>query len=108
MGNDCGRCGVFVRNRRGSLSINVHELTDEGEEDPRVLELYFRDVVLPLSKVPLLSHSLTLFRVDVHVAVFLVWLVLDSFVGIVVLVMSLHMVLYRYDDCVWCLWFGAF
>lgn len=80
MGNDCGRYGVFVRNRRGSLSINVHELTDEGEEDPRVLELYFRDVVLPLSKVPLLSHSLTSFHVHVHVAVFLVWLVLDSFV----------------------------
>jgi hypothetical protein len=39
--------------RRGSLSINVHELTDEGEEDQRVLEEYFREVVLPLSKIPL-------------------------------------------------------
>ncbi len=40
------------KNRRGSISINVHELTDEGEEDPKVLEEYFREVVLPLSVVP--------------------------------------------------------
>ena len=39
-------------NRRGSLSINVHELTDEGEEDPRVLEEYFKEVVVPLSVIP--------------------------------------------------------
>jgi hypothetical protein len=40
------------KNRRGSLSINVHELTDEGEEDQRVLEEYFHDFVLPLSEIP--------------------------------------------------------
>jgi len=39
-------------NRLGSLSINVHELTDEGEEDQRVLEEYFHEVVLPLSEMP--------------------------------------------------------
>jgi hypothetical protein len=41
------------QNRRGSISINVHELTDEGEEDPKVLEEYFKEVVLPLSVVPI-------------------------------------------------------
>lgn len=40
------------QNRRGSISINVHELLDEGEEDQAVLEQYFREVVLPLSKKP--------------------------------------------------------
>ncbi len=39
-------------NRRGSISINVHELTDEGEEDQLVLKEYFNAVVLPLSVVP--------------------------------------------------------
>ena len=39
-------------NRRGSLSINVHELTDEGEEDHRVLTEYWKEVVLPLAVVP--------------------------------------------------------
>jgi hypothetical protein len=39
-------------NRRGSLSINVHELADEGEENSLVLETYFKEVVMPLSKPP--------------------------------------------------------
>jgi hypothetical protein len=39
-------------NRRGSLSINVHELTDEGEENGLILETYFKEVVVPLSKPP--------------------------------------------------------
>jgi hypothetical protein len=38
--------------RKGSLSLNVHELVDEGEEDLIVLREYFQEVVLPLSKVP--------------------------------------------------------
>ena len=39
-------------NRKGSLSINVHELVDEGEEDIMVLKQYFNDVVFPLSQLP--------------------------------------------------------
>lgn len=39
-------------NRKGSISINVHELIDEGEEDPIVLQDYFDSVVIPLSKIP--------------------------------------------------------
>ena len=35
--------------RSGSISINVHELVDEGEENQRVLEQYFQDRVLPLA-----------------------------------------------------------
>lgn len=44
-------------NRKGSISINVHELLDEGEEDPIVLQDYFDAVVLPLSKVPAVESS---------------------------------------------------
>lgn len=47
-------------NRRGSISINVHELLDEGEEDQQVLEQYFREVVLPLSKKPRPEDASTL------------------------------------------------
>ena len=36
--------------RSGSISINVHELVDEGEENQKVLEEYFKDRVLPLAK----------------------------------------------------------
>ena len=36
--------------RRGSISINVHELEDEAEENQKVLEQYFKDVVLPLAQ----------------------------------------------------------
>eukprot|EP00981_Chlorochromonas_danica_P010657 scaffold3296_cov159-Ochromonas_danica.AAC.24 len=39
-------------NRKGSLSLNVHELVDEGEEDPIVLQDYFESVIIPLSKLP--------------------------------------------------------
>lgn len=39
-------------NRKGSLSLNVHELVDEGEEDPIVLQDYFESVIVPLSKLP--------------------------------------------------------
>lgn len=39
-------------NRRGSLSINVHELTDEGEENALILDTYFHEVVVPLSRPP--------------------------------------------------------
>ena len=35
--------------RSGSISINVHELVDEGEENQRVLEQYFQDRVLLLA-----------------------------------------------------------
>ena len=35
--------------RSGSISINVHELVDEGEENQKVLEEYFKDRVLPLA-----------------------------------------------------------
>ena len=36
--------------RSGSISINVHELVDEGEENQLVLEEYFKDRVLPLAR----------------------------------------------------------
>eukprot|EP01040_Poterioochromonas_malhamensis_P018730 gene18730-21936_t len=39
-------------NRRGSLSINVHELTDEGEENALILETYFNEVVVSLPRPP--------------------------------------------------------
>lgn len=44
----------FRPNKRylGSISINVHELVDEGEENPLVLKQYFEDTVLPLSVIP--------------------------------------------------------
>jgi hypothetical protein len=42
----------IYRARKGSISINVHELADEGEEDHQVLESYFQELVLPLSKIP--------------------------------------------------------
>lgn len=41
-----------AKHRLGTLSINVHELADEGEEDVRVLQRYFEDYVLPLSEIP--------------------------------------------------------
>lgn len=37
------------RDRRGSVSINVHELLDNGEENELVLKTYFQEVVLPLA-----------------------------------------------------------
>jgi hypothetical protein len=43
--------------RKGSLSLNVHELVDEGEEDIMVLREYFNEVVLPLSELPQSSAS---------------------------------------------------
>lgn len=36
-------------NRVGSISINVHELVDEGEENHLVLEKYFEELVVPLA-----------------------------------------------------------
>ena len=36
--------------RTGSISINVHELVDEGEENQIVLEKYFEEFVYPLAK----------------------------------------------------------
>ena len=39
----------YGRARRGSLSLNVQELVDEGETNPQVLKKYFDDVVLPLA-----------------------------------------------------------
>ena len=51
-GNTRGRASITAtRNRRGSLSINVHDLVDESEEPQRVLESYFVEVVLPLAGI---------------------------------------------------------
>jgi hypothetical protein len=36
--------------RRGSLSLNVHEVVEEGEDSEVVLQAYFNQFVLPLSK----------------------------------------------------------
>jgi len=41
--------GRSKKNRVGSISINVHELVDEGEECQPVLEQYFSELVLPLA-----------------------------------------------------------
>jgi hypothetical protein len=35
--------------RKGSLSLNVAELIDDGEHDPWVMKNYFENVVLPLA-----------------------------------------------------------
>eukprot|EP00597_Dinobryon_sp_UTEXLB2267_P009397 CAMPEP_0170086304 /NCGR_PEP_ID=MMETSP0019_2-20121128/21018_1 /TAXON_ID=98059 /ORGANISM="Dinobryon sp., Strain UTEXLB2267" /LENGTH=640 /DNA_ID=CAMNT_0010303293 /DNA_START=83 /DNA_END=2005 /DNA_ORIENTATION=+ len=42
--------GRSKKNRVGSISINVHELVDEGEECQPVLEQYFSELVLPLAR----------------------------------------------------------
>ena len=51
--NTRGRAASITatRIRRGSLSINVHDLVDESEEPQRVLESYFVEVVLPLAGI---------------------------------------------------------
>lgn len=36
--------------RRGSLSLDVHELTDDRELDAEVLKAYFEDTVVPLAR----------------------------------------------------------
>jgi len=41
-----------LRNRRGSISLNVHELVDDDDETFEQLEAYFNERVVPLSVVP--------------------------------------------------------
>jgi hypothetical protein len=41
-----------LRNRRGSISLNVHELVDDDDETIEQLEAYFNERVVPLSVVP--------------------------------------------------------
>jgi hypothetical protein len=45
------------QNRVGSISINVHEVTDEGEENQLILKQYWEDMILPLSVLPSSSHG---------------------------------------------------
>lgn len=45
------------QNRVGSISINVEELVDEGEENPLVLQEYWKEIVVPLSTLPDSSHG---------------------------------------------------
>jgi hypothetical protein len=45
------------QNRVGSISINVHEVTDEGEENPLILRQYWQDMIVPLSQLPSSMHG---------------------------------------------------
>lgn len=45
------------QNRVGSISINVDELVDEGEENPLVLKEYWNEIVLPMAVPPDSSHG---------------------------------------------------
>jgi hypothetical protein len=49
----------FRPNKRylGSISLNVHELVDEGEENLLVLRQYFKDTVEPLAVIPPSHHG---------------------------------------------------
>ena len=49
-GSDSGE--IVTRNRRGSMSLNVVELVEDGEETQEQLENYFNERVVPLSVVP--------------------------------------------------------
>jgi hypothetical protein len=37
------------RAHRGSLSLNVHEELDQGEENETVMEVHFNEVIIPLA-----------------------------------------------------------